>query len=129
MGGAIGRNVLHGYGACLASSATGSEHHAFVHAAVWRASPSYALLWRRQRIEYSRGLWWSLFVRRAACRAPISVCVVARQKTSNAVELILVDWSGHGRCAACAAPGYALLWRRCEGIDYSQEPWCSPLLG
>merc|ERR1712108_10378 len=108
--GVIGRNVLHGYGACLASSATGSEHHAFVHAAVWRASPSYALLWRRQRIEYSRGPWRSLFVRLQHVAPPFPFGVVARQRTGSAVDLPPVDRSGHGRCAACAAPVYALLW-------------------
>merc|ERR1712108_117865 len=40
---------------------------------------------------------------------PFPFGVVARQKTSSAVELIRVDRSGHGRCAACAAPVYALL--------------------
>merc|ERR1711974_32249 len=60
---------------------------------------------------------------------PFPFGVFAHNRTSSAVEGILVDRSGYGRCAACAAPAYALLWRRRQRIDYSQEPWCSPLLG
>merc|ERR1711974_97405 len=83
-------------GACLASSATGSDRPALVHAAVWRAPPSCAFLWRRrQRIDYSRGPWWSLFVRRAACRAPISVWRLRATTEQTALWKAFL-WTGRG---------------------------------
>merc|ERR1711974_443097 len=64
----------------------------------WRmlgVPPSCAFLWRRQRIDYSRGPWWSLFVRRAACRAPISVWRL-RATTEQAALWEAFLWTGRG---------------------------------